>query len=89
VTCRRTTARGDADERSDAVPSSAGHDHGEAVVEVLQMIRDVVVGTVLAGAMTALVLGHGIVGLILLAAGATLLTMAMRGHKYLSFGVSR
>ncbi len=56
---------------------------------MLQMIRDVVVGTVIAGALTALVLGHGVIGLILLALGGTLLSMALRGHRYMSFGVSR
>ena len=56
---------------------------------MLQMIRDVLVETVFAGALTALVLGHGVIGLILLAVGGTLLGMALRGHKYLSFGLSR
>jgi hypothetical protein len=56
---------------------------------VLQMIRDVLVETVFAGALTALVLGHAVIGLILLAVGGTLLGMALNGHRYMSFGLSR
>jgi hypothetical protein len=58
-------------------------------LNVLQMIRDVLVETVFAGALTALVLGHGVIGLILLAVGGTLLSLALHGHRYLSFGLSR
>jgi hypothetical protein len=53
------------------------------------MIRDVVLETIFAGALTALVLGHAVIGLILLAVGGTLLSMALRGHRYMSFGISR
>jgi hypothetical protein len=35
------------------------------------------------------VLGHGVVGLILLAAGGALLGMVLRGHRYVSFGITR
>ena len=56
---------------------------------MLQMVRDVLVETIFAGALTALVLGHGVIGLLLLAVGGTLLGMALRGHPYMSFDFSR
>ena len=56
---------------------------------MLQMVRDVLVEAVFAGALTALVLGHAAIGLILLALGGVLLSMVLRGHRYVSFGISR
>jgi hypothetical protein len=56
---------------------------------VLQMVRDVLVEAVFAGALTALVLGHGAIGLILLTLGGVLLSMVLRGHRFVSFGISR
>jgi hypothetical protein len=56
---------------------------------VLQMIRDVLLEAVFAGALTALVLGHAVIGLLLLVGGGVLLSMVLRGHRYVSFGISR
>lgn len=53
------------------------------------MIRDVLVEAVFAGALTALVLGHGAVGLILLAVGGVMLSLVLRGHRYMSFGAAK
>ena len=55
----------------------------------MRIIRDVLVEAVFAGALTALVLGHGAIGLILLALGGTMLSLALRGHRYMSFGAAK
>lgn len=55
----------------------------------MRVIRDVLVETILAGGLTSLVLGHGILGAILLLVGIVLLSMVMRGRDLLSFGASR
>lgn len=55
----------------------------------MRVIRDVLVEIVLAGGLTSLVLGHGLLGLFLLLVGVVLLTLAMRGHTIGSFGASR
>jgi hypothetical protein len=55
----------------------------------MRMIRDVLVEAVFAGALTALVLGHGAVGLILLAVGGVMLSLVLRGHRYMSFGAAK
>ena len=55
----------------------------------MRIIRDVLVEAVLAGAITALVLGYGVIGLILLAVGGVMLSLALRGHRYMAFGASK
>lgn len=55
----------------------------------MRIVRDVLVETVLACALTSLVLGHWLLGLFLLVVGIVLLTLAMRGHTLGSFGASR
>jgi hypothetical protein len=56
---------------------------------VLRWIRDVLVEFVFAGALTALVLGNVAIGAFLLVVGAIMLSLAMRGHRYMTFGASR
>jgi hypothetical protein len=55
----------------------------------MRIIRDVLVEAVLAGALTALVLGHPGIGLILLAIGGTMLSLVLSGHRYMSFGAAK
>lgn len=55
----------------------------------MRIIRDVLVELVLAGALTAMVLGHWLLGLILLLIGIVLLSLVMRGHHLVSFGANR
>ncbi len=55
----------------------------------MRVIRDVLIEAVLAGALTSLVLGYAVVGLILLALGGAMLSLALRGHRYMSFGITR
>ncbi|HEY2194047.1 MAG TPA: hypothetical protein VGH76_17360 [Actinomycetospora sp.] len=55
----------------------------------MRVIRDVLVEAVFAGALTSLVLGYGLVGVVLLALGAIMLSLALRGHRYMTFGASR
>jgi hypothetical protein len=55
----------------------------------MRVIRDVLVEAVFAGALTSLVLGYGVIGLILLALGGVMLSLALRGHRYMSFGITR
>jgi hypothetical protein len=55
----------------------------------MPVIRDVLVEIVLAAALTGLVLGHWLLGPILLIIGLVLLGMAMRGRDLVSFGARR
>jgi hypothetical protein len=52
----------------------------------MRVIRDVLVEFVLAGALTSLVLGYGLLGGFLLLVGIVLLSLVMRGHDLVSFG---
>ena len=55
----------------------------------MRIIRDVLVEAVFAGALTALVLGHAGIGLILLVLGGAMLSLILRGHRYMSFGAAK
>lgn len=55
----------------------------------MRVIRDVLVEGVFAGALTSLVLGYGLVGLVLLVLGAIMLSLALRGHRYMAFGANK
>ena len=54
--------------------------------DVLRALRDLIVIVVLAGGLTALVLGQPAVGAVLFVAGGVLISLALRGHRYMSFG---
>lgn len=56
---------------------------------MLRVIRDVLIEAVFAGALTSLVLGYGVIGLVLLVVGGLMLSLALRGHRYMSFGASK
>lgn len=56
---------------------------------MIRMIRDLVVEFVFAGALTSLVLGYGLIGLILLVLGGLMLGMVLSGHRYMAFGASK
>ncbi|WP_433802494.1 hypothetical protein [Actinomycetospora sp. CA-084318] len=53
---------------------------------MLRWLRDVLVIAVLAGAMTSFVLGHPAVGAVLAVVGGVMISLAARGHKYMTFG---
>jgi hypothetical protein len=55
----------------------------------MRILRDVLIEFVLASALTSLVLGHGLLGLVLLLVGIVLLSLVMRGHQVVSFGAGR
>ena len=55
----------------------------------MRIIRDVLVEAVFAGALTALVLGHGGIGLVLLVLGGILLSLVLRGHRFMAFGAAK
>lgn len=55
---------------------------------MIRLIRDLVVELVLAGALTSLVLGYGVIGLVLLAVGGTMLGLVLSGHRSMAFGSS-
>ena len=53
---------------------------------VLRALRDLLVILVLAGGLTAFVLGQPAVGAILFVVAGVLISLAARGHRYMSFG---
>ena len=53
---------------------------------VLRAFRDLLVIVVLAGGLTALVLGQPAVGAILFVVAGVMISLAARGHRYMSFG---
>ena len=53
---------------------------------VLRALRDLLVILVIAGGLTALVLGQPAVGAILFVVAGVLISLAARGNRYLSFG---
>ena len=56
---------------------------------MIRLLRDLVVEAVLAGALTSLVLGYGMVGLVLLVVGGTMLGLVLSGHRSMAFGSSK
>ena len=52
-------------------------------------MRNLVVEFVFAGAITSLVLGYGVVGLVLLVVGAVMLSLVLSGHRYMAFGARK
>ncbi|MEJ2866806.1 hypothetical protein WCD74_03460 [Actinomycetospora sp. OC33-EN08] len=56
---------------------------------MLRFLRTVLIEFVLAGALTALVLEHVAIGALLLLVGGVMISLTARGHKVMSFGLSR
>ncbi|MDL5160148.1 hypothetical protein [Actinomycetospora termitidis] len=56
---------------------------------MLRFLRNVLIEFVFAGALTSLVLGYVAVGAVLLLVGGVMISLTQRGHKLMSFGLSR
>ncbi|GLZ51289.1 hypothetical protein [Actinomycetospora sp. NBRC 106378] len=53
---------------------------------MLRWLRDVLIIAVLAGSLTSFVLHEAAVGAVLAVLGGVMVSLASRGHKYMTFG---
>ena len=53
---------------------------------MLRWLRDVLIIAVLAGSLTSFVLHEAAVGAVLAVLGGVMMSLASRGHKYMTFG---